>query len=152
MTSKLLLALAAAGISLAACADLERGDPPPPKAIVKAADKADTDTTDSTTKNPTTDSTTTETGLSFAADVLPVLVDKCTQCHGPNNSTAYKLSGDADTDYPVVVALTNDADPADSQLLKKGSAQVSHGGGQVIETESPEFETILQWVADGAKP
>lgn len=153
MNSKVLLFAAAAGLGLAACGDFERGEPIPVAAA--PTDESPGDNTSPTGGKPVTDPTSPggdEGGLSFAADVHPLLVDKCAQCHGANSSTGYKLTGEAAADMENVLALSNTGAPAESALLKKGTAQTSHGGGAVIEVDSPEYEAFVQWLTDGAKP
>lgn len=152
MNSKTLILAAAAGLALAACGDFERGKPIPVAA--GPSDEAPDDNTTPTDGNPVTGPTGPGggEGLSFAADVHPLLIDKCSQCHGANNSTAYKLTGEAEADLATVLTFVNTGAPADSTLLKKGSGQTSHGGGAVIEVDSAEFETIVQWLTEGAKP
>src|SRR4029079_11517972 len=57
------------------------------------------------------------------------------------------------------LSLTHDAqgrrinlnDPEQSLMLLKPTAQVSHGGGQRLKKESPEYQLLRQWIADGAK-
>ncbi len=42
------------------------------------------------------------------------------------------------------------AAPAESLLLKKPTMEIPHGGGPRFETDSQEYETILNWVSNGA--
>ncbi|MEX2262254.1 MAG: DUF1549 and DUF1553 domain-containing protein [Bryobacteraceae bacterium] len=41
-------------------------------------------------------------------------------------------------------------EPAQSLLLLKATGSVPHGGGQRFPKDSPEYETILKWIRDGA--
>jgi hypothetical protein len=44
------------------------------------------------------------------------------------------------------------AAPAESLLLLKATAAVPHGGGRLIEPDSPSYEVVLRWIAEGARP
>lgn len=44
------------------------------------------------------------------------------------------------------------AAPAESLLLLKAIAAVPHGGGRLIEPDSPSYEVIRRWIAEGAHP
>lgn len=156
MNSKALLLAAVAGLGLAACGDFERGKPIPPKAAA-TGDESPDDTTTPTGGKPVTDTTGGGGGgdvttLSFAADVHPIFIDKCSTCHGANSSTGFKLTGEADADLDMVKSLADLSNPAESTILKKPTGQVSHGGGALIQVESAEYETILQWLTEGAQP
>lgn len=87
---------------------------------------------------------------SFETDVHPLLVRRCSACHGAGSSRAYKLSGDPTTDYPVVLEFVNTGDPASSLLLLKGTGTTSHGGGAVLN--DTDAATVESWIADGAPP
>jgi mono/diheme cytochrome c family protein len=132
------LALAAA-LGWAACADLSRGEPP--------FDGGAPD-----------DAATTEDGaaaLSFATDVYPLLTAGCAACHaagGAAAGTQLALTGKAATDAPAVQKLVDTAAPASSRLLIKATGNASHGGGTVYAAGSPEYETLLHWIQQGARP
>jgi hypothetical protein len=100
--------------------------------------------------------------VSFEHDVLPVLTkSRCNSggCHGKaEGQNGFKLSlfgFDADADYAAIlkegrgrrVAL---AAPTQSLLLRKGTAELPHGGGQKIELASPQYERLRRWIASGA--
>jgi hypothetical protein len=44
------------------------------------------------------------------------------------------------------------AAPEESLLLLKGTAAVPHGGGKLIEPDSPSYEVIVRWITEGARP
>ena len=102
--------------------------------------------------------------VSFRNEVMAVLARAgCNQgtCHGNlNGKGGFKLSlrgQDPDAD---LLALTRDAlgrraDPrraADSLLLRKGTAAVSHEGGKRFGPDSPGYDILLRWLASGARP
>ncbi|MFM8893600.1 MAG: DUF1549 and DUF1553 domain-containing protein, partial [Planctomycetia bacterium] len=41
--------------------------------------------------------------------------------------------------------------PAESLLLAKATAQVPHGGGQLIPPGSPSHDLVVRWIAEGAR-
>jgi len=132
-----LVALLAGAVGLATCADLSRGDPSP----AVGADAGDAGTTDAA---PT---------LSFATDVLPVL-GPCATCHvagGQAGDTALLFTSDPATSYTAVVRLVDTTSPGGSRLLSKASGN-GHGGGAIYLPGSPQYQTILTWIQQGAPP
>ncbi len=90
--------------------------------------------------------------VSFSKDVYPILNNSCQVCHNPNGvakGTKFIVSDTAGT-YNSVLGLIDTANPANSKLLKKATNQDSHGGGQVIAPNSDSYNTILQWIQQGA--
>src|SRR5262245_11110645 len=100
--------------------------------------------------------------VSFELDVLPILTARgCNQgaCHGKsrgqNGFQLSLLAFDPDFDY---AALTQQARgrrvfPAFAErslILQKATASLPHGGGLRLEPGSPDYELILQWIAEGA--
>jgi hypothetical protein len=59
------------------------------------------------------------------------------------------LTGDAATDFVTVSGFINGNAPASSRLLTKMSGN-GHGGGTVYAVGTPEYETVLQWIQEGA--
>ena len=57
--------------------------------------------------------------------------------------------GTAAADYAVVVPFVDTAAPAGSRLLTKMTGN-GHQGGAVYAAGSPEYQTILQWIQQGA--
>ncbi len=90
--------------------------------------------------------------VSFSGDVYPILQSRCQVCHsstGTAKNTRFIVSDVANT-YNSVVRLVNTANPPDSDLLEKATNSSPHGGGQVIAPGSNEYNTILQWIQQGA--
>lgn len=141
-----------ASFTLTACADVERGQPIPDAA--PSIDQAVTDqsSTDNTASDGSSDGTT--TALSYETAVHPILTAKCAGCHGSSGSASsskFVVSGTIATDYQTVLNLIDVKSPTESALLKKGSGQ-GHGGGSILSPSSTEYQTIEQWISDGAAP
>jgi hypothetical protein len=91
--------------------------------------------------------------LSFAADVYPLL-SICMNCHVPSGAasdTSLIFTGSATTDYAAVLQLVDTTAPASSRILSKLSGK-GHGGGSIYAAGTPEYETILDWIQQGAPP
>ncbi len=100
-------------------------------------------------------------GLDFAVDVAPVFSRygcNNTNCHGAmNGQSGFKLSlfgYDPDADYEAVVHASdgrriNAAEPEKSLLLQKPTFQIPHGGGQLIEKDSLDYRTLVDWISTG---
>jgi hypothetical protein len=135
MSSRWLLV---AAIALAGCADLERGPaavPPDAAATEDAATPADGE------------------ALSFATHVRPVL-EACVRCHAAGQEagdTQLVFAGDAAADLASVVRFVDTSAPAGSRLLAKTRGQ-GHQGGAIYAADSPEYQTILHWIQQGARP
>ncbi len=99
--------------------------------------------------------------VSFELDVQPILTRlgcNAGACHGKSrgqNGFQLSLLGFfPDFDY---VALTQEArgrrvfppSPDASLLLKKASGQLPHGGGKRLDPQSPSYEIIRTWIAQG---
>jgi len=130
----------ACGLALGACADFSRGEPSPKPDAGGTSDGG------------------AETGgdggaaLSFATDVYPLLVPTCQMCHAPGQmagDTQLLFTGDAATDYPTVLMFVDTSAPAGSRLLAKMTGN-GHQGGTVYASGSPEYETVLHWIQQGA--
>ena len=98
---------------------------------------------------------------SFELDIMPILTARgCNAgaCHGKQrgqNGFQLSLLGfDPDFDY---FALTREGrgrrvfpgDPERSLLLRKGSAQMPHGGGVRIKAGERDYLTLRRWIAGG---
>jgi hypothetical protein len=129
--------------ALAGCADFSRGEPSPAPAV-DAGSQADGG-----------DAATADGGaLSFATDVYALLVPTCQMCHASGQmagDTQLLFSGDASADYPTVRMFVDTAAPAGSRLLAKMTGN-GHQGGTVYAAGSPEYETVLHWIQQGAPP
>lgn len=99
--------------------------------------------------------------LDFAADIVPVLSQLgCNSggCHGKaEGMNGFKLSVfgfDAAADYEAIVQAGRGrrvmvAAPERSLLLRKALSQTPHGGGQLLEADSIEHRTLLNWITSG---
>ena len=129
-----LLVVAALG-----CADFSRGPT-----------QMSTGGTDGTADGGTADG---QGALSFATDVYPLLTI-CMNCHVPGGAasdTSLIFSGNAVMDYATVVSFVDTSGPASSRILSKVSGN-GHGGGTIYAAGSPQYETILHWIQQGAPP
>jgi hypothetical protein len=126
-----------------ACADFSRGEPTPkPDAGATAPDGGG----DGGGEGGAT--------LSFATAVYPLLMSGCGRCHvagGEAGGTQLLLTGTAAADLATVTALVDTSAPSSSRLLAKMSGN-GHQGGTVYAVGSPEYQTILQWIQQGASP
>lgn len=99
----------------------------------------------------------------FSPDVVSILTIKgCNNsgCHGsPAGQNGFKLSlfgYDVNADHEMITKKhdgrrVNLQKPQDSLLLKKPLFEVPHGGGRLLTRGSPEYETLLEWLKQGAK-
>ena len=101
--------------------------------------------------------------ISFERDVISILTTKgCngSGCHGsPAGQSGFKLSlygSDPAADHDMIVNAHKGRrvdlkNPADSLLLRKPAFAIPHGGGNLMNSQSDEYQTILQWLQQGAK-
>ena len=92
-------------------------------------------------------------GASFAA-VEAIVTGSCQRCHatgGEAGDTTFLLTGDAAADFTTVTGFVDTNAPASSRLLAKMSGN-GHGGGTVHAAGTPEYETVLRWIQEGARP
>jgi hypothetical protein len=99
----------------------------------------------------------------FTRDVMPVLASvgcNAGTCHGAakgKNGFKFSLRGyDAEYDFNALVnelqgRRVNRVDPAKSLMLLKPTGLVPHEGGHVLETSGRRYDTIYQWIKEGAK-
>jgi hypothetical protein len=82
-------------------------------------------------------------------------------CHGAaagKNGFKLSLRGyDADADWFMITRQARGRrivpdDPARSMLMTKPTAAIPHKGGVRFEVGSPEYNTLVRWVAEGAPP
>ncbi len=82
-------------------------------------------------------------------------------CHGAaGGKNGFKLSlrgYDADADFFTITRQAGGRrlvpdDPARSLLLLKPTATIPHKGGVRFDVGSPEYNTLVRWIAEGAKP
>jgi hypothetical protein len=127
---------ALASLALGACADLERG----PAATTPDAAADDAAATDGA-------------ALSFATSVLPLL-QPCTRCHVAGQEagdTHLLFTGSAPADYATVVTFVDSSTPPSSRLLVKMRGE-GHEGGTIYAADTPEYQTVLHWIQQGARP
>jgi hypothetical protein len=130
----------AGGLALGACADFSRGEPSPKVDAGGGSDGGGTDGDGGAA------------ALSFAKDVEPLLVPTCQMCHAPGQmagDTQLLFTGTADTDYTAVTMFVDTSAPAGSRLLSKMAGN-GHQGGTVYAAGSPEYQTVLHWIEQGA--
>jgi len=137
----LVAAALAGGLALGACADFSRGEPSPKPDAGSGTDGGGVEGGG-------------EGGaaLSFATDVEPLLVPTCQACHAPGQTagdTQLLFTGTADTDYATVLMFVDTSAPAGSRLLSKMTGN-GHQGGTVYAAGSPEYQTVLHWIEQGA--
>jgi hypothetical protein len=132
--------LAAAALASGACADFSRGQASPPKDAGA----------------PPVDAGGGEGGAapSFAVAVYPLLESGCQRCHAAGKEagdTKLLLTGSAAADQATVLSFVDTSAPSASRLLAKASGN-GHQGGTVYAAGSAEYQTILQWIQQGASP
>ncbi len=100
--------------------------------------------------------------LSFVKDVMPILNKaSCTSgpCHGgAKGKNGFKLSlrgYDPEFDFRAIVhemqgRRLNRTDPANSLIMLKPAMQIAHGGGMRLDPSSAYYNTVLQWISQGA--
>lgn len=133
MTSKQIIFAGVFVVLFTACGDFGRGGFEP-----EPGDGAPGDVTEPTNG-----------GAGFAP-VHAILQARCGQCHGSGSATAFRLTGDADQDHGIAAGLVETANPAESRLLAKGAGETAHGGGAVLDAGGTEYQTILNWITEGA--
>jgi hypothetical protein len=138
MTTRWFLAVAlAAGLGLAGCGDDDDDDggaaAPPPTPPTPPA----TCTPPATATAP------------FATAVHPILMNKCTPCHGDAATLPRYGATDPDLAFTAARAAVDTANPAQSQLIRKGDGQVAHGGGDALDPA--EVTTLTTWVTECAQ-
>lgn len=100
--------------------------------------------------------------MSFRNDVLPVLFRAgCNggACHGSargKNGFALTLFGYGPNDDYYYLTRENRsrrldvANPDESLMLTKPTGKIAHEGGAMMEPDSPMYNTIRRWIAEGA--
>jgi hypothetical protein len=128
MRSSVSVVLAAAVLALAGCADFHRG--PAPLDGGGNGDGAQV------------------ADLAFEKLVYPIMEMDCVDCHsasGEASNSSFVLTGDAQLDRAVVVALVTPGNPTNSRLLIQATS-VSHEGGVRFTNDSVEYQTIAAWI------
>lgn len=101
---------------------------------------------------------------SFVNDVMPILTKagcNAGTCHakaggGQNGFQLSLLGFEPVEDYTSIVQQSRGRRvflhaPENSLLLKKATGTTPHGGGVRLETDSPEYEAVLNWIQQGAR-
>jgi hypothetical protein len=138
MTSRALLVMV---VALGGCADWERGPAPVVPDASETSDGGAGETGAETAK------------LSYAADIAPLMV-RCARCHATGQEagrTQLLLTGNPAADLATVTKFVDTSAPAGSRLLSKMSGK-GHEGGSIYAAGSPEYQTVLQWIQQGASP
>lgn len=101
--------------------------------------------------------------VSFHNEIMPLLTKaRCNAggCHGKaEGQNGFKLSifgFDEAADYATIVKegrgrRVSVAAPERSLLLRKGAAEVPHGGGRKIEPDSYQYARLKRWITEGAR-
>lgn len=88
----------------------------------------------------------------YVADIRPILMG-CTSCHNGGGG-GFLLSNNLSlnmADHAEVLQEVNTGTPELSDILRKPTTQVNHGGGLRFNAQSAEYMTIIQWIRDGAR-
>ncbi|MCC7460344.1 MAG: hypothetical protein IT286_03480 [Proteobacteria bacterium] len=94
--------------------------------------------------------------VSFETDIVAIMTDKCATsgCHTgstPQGSLNLNIEdSDANTLYSTITGQIDLGEPASSVLLAKATNVTQHTGGEIFNTSSREYKTILKWIEDGA--
>ena len=133
------LALLGALVCALACADFSRGEP-----------LAESGLDGGSTGNGSDGGS----SVGYAADIHPLLLDGCAECHSPTGSasnTQLVLTGRLPEDYLSARELVDQDSPDASRLLTKMQGR-GHVGGAIYTSASPEYALILRWIDEGATP
>ena len=99
--------------------------------------------------------------LNFANDIVPILTKGgCNSggCHGKaGGQNGFKLSllgFEPQEDYEHIVKEARGrrvfpGSPEQSLLLTKGTAQLPHGGGNKLDSESEDYADLVRWIREG---
>ena len=138
----------ACALALAACADFSRGEPSPAMADAGGPPATgDAATADGAAGDGA--------AASFATGVYPLLVPTCQMCHATGQQagdTQLLFTGDAATDYATVGRCSSTPPRRQASRLLAKMTGNGHQGGTVYAAGSPEYQTILQWIQQGAQP
>lgn len=97
--------------------------------------------------------------LSFITDVAPIFTrHSCNSggCHGKKGGQEgfelALLGFEPELDLERVTDRVDVDDPDTSYLLRKATKAEPHAGGQRFKKDSPEYNLLRRWIAQGAKP
>jgi hypothetical protein len=141
MTMRWSLAVAlAAGLALAGCGDDDNGGgaaAPPPQQ-----------------PQPQTCTPPTTATATFSGAVHPILMNRCTPCHGDTATLPRYGATDRNTAFTAAQAAVNTTNPEQSLLVQKGDGRVAHGGGDRLDpglATTTEVTTVLTWIRECAQ-
>ncbi len=86
--------------------------------------------------------------LSFSADVKPLLA-VCASCHS-GGAGGWVYAGGVES-YDAVSSEIDTITPQDSELLIKATGGDGHGGGAIFSASSSSYNTIVNWISQGAQ-
>lgn len=89
----------------------------------------------------------------YVADVKPILVARqCASCHTAAAGRQFRLATPASdaADYAETMQEVNSATPENSPILRRPAQLLSHPV-RLIPQGSAEYNTILQWIQQGAR-
>lgn len=86
--------------------------------------------------------------LSFASDVKPLL-RVCASCHS-GGAGGWVYTGNVES-FNAVLTVIDTINPERSQLLIKATGGNGHGGGSLFSANTSSYQTIANWIAQGAK-
>lgn len=97
----------------------------------------------------------TNTDYFYDTDIAPIFAARCASCHNgglPAAETAWPLTNPASAlaDHTEVQSRLDLANPSDSLLIAKAVNDDPHVGGEVIRKTEPEYQILVDWVAQGA--
>ncbi len=87
--------------------------------------------------------------VKFSSDVHPILVAKCSTCHGDAGTLPKFGSADVATSYAAVKPDVDTTNPAASKLLVMGQGGNSHAGGAPLG--AADVTKIQQWITECAQ-
>ncbi len=95
---------------------------------------------------PTTTDTT--TSVSFASAVMPVLITNCQSCHGSSGNLT--ITDTSSTYTNISINNFIDTVNVDNSSLLTKALGTSHGGGAVLNTTDASYQTLKDWISQGA--
>jgi hypothetical protein len=91
--------------------------------------------------------------ISYAGRARKLLANGCESCHASGavaGNTRFVITGELDADYRSAKSLVSTSKPESSVLLRKAAGE-QHGGGATFPEGSANYQTLRQWIEDGAR-
>lgn len=86
----------------------------------------------------------------FHDDVHSILRSRCTPCHGDEQTLLPEFASTVrTTSYSATIDAVNTTSAAQSNLIRKGDGQVTHGGGDVLDPA--HVTSITTWITECAQ-